>query len=87
MPYDANNPPMIAWSALGTRGPRIWTYENSDVDSAINAAGYITDGEDLGMKVGDMVWYYDTTTPGGSVHRVASISAAGAVTLAFAAVA
>jgi hypothetical protein len=40
----------------------------------------------LGMKVGDLVYVFDTDTPEGSVHYVVSVSGAAATT-AFAAVA
>ena len=86
MAYATTNPPQIVAPALGTKGPNIWTYESADLDSAVNAANYFSDGVALGMKVGDMVYVYDTTTPKGSQHFVTSVTATAATT-AFAAIA
>jgi hypothetical protein len=72
-------------SNIGNK-PNIWSYKSADVDSAVNAADYFSDGVTRGMKVGDMVWVYDTTTPKGSCHYVSTVSG-NAATTAFAAVA
>ena len=38
----------------------------------MNAADYFSNGVDLGMAVGDLVYVFDTATPLGSVHFVVS---------------
>jgi len=86
MAYSTSNPPQIIAPALGSKGPQIWTYEDADVDSDVNAGDYFSDGLELGMQIGDMVYVYDTATPKGSVHFVVSFSGSAATT-AFAAVA
>ena len=86
MAYSTSNPPQILAPALGSKGPQIWSYEDTDVDSAINAGDYFSNGLELGMQIGDMLYHYDTTTPKGSVHFVVSFSGSAATT-AFAAVA
>lgn len=85
MAYVTTNPPQVLVPSIGAR-PTIWSYESADVDSVVNGAGYITDALELGMKIGDMVWVFDTTTPLGSVHYVLSFTASAA-NLGFAAVA
>ena len=82
--YTTANPPSLVSQRIGD-GPAIWIYKSVDVDSDVNASGYIDDGEALGMRVGDMVYVYDTTTPKGSVHWVSAVSTTA--TLGFAAVA
>lgn len=86
MAYVTTNPPQIIGSRIGAR-PAMWTYESADVDSAVNATDYFTNGADLGMAAGDMVYVYDTTTPKGSQHYVLAVDADGNATTAFAAVA
>lgn len=85
MSYSTSNPPNVLVTGIGNK-PTFWSYRSTDDDATVNGAGYITNGVSLGMKVGDPVFVYDTTTPKGSMHYVASASG-DAVTLAFAAVA
>jgi hypothetical protein len=85
MAYETSNPPNLLVPAIGDN-PNIWSYRDGDDDATVNGAGYFTDGVPLGMKVGDMVWVYDTTTPKGSLHFVTSVSG-DAATTAFAAIA
>jgi hypothetical protein len=61
-------------------------YIDGDDDATVNGSGYFTDGEALGMKLGDFLLHFDQTTPKGSLHFVTSV-ASGVPTLAFAAVA
>lgn len=87
MVYSTSNPPQQLVPSIGDR-PSIWAYESADDDATVNGAGYITNADDLGMKVGDFVYVFDTATPLGSLHYVNAINATtGAATLAFAAVA
>lgn len=85
MAYSTSNPPAKLVDTVGG-GVALWAYKSTDDDATVNGAGYITNAGDLGMEVGDLVFVVDTTTPKGSFHYVASISA-GAATLAFGAVA
>ncbi len=41
-------------------GASIWYYTDDDVDSDVDLAGYFTDGKALGMKVGDVLFHFDT---------------------------
>ena len=92
MAYATSSPPtklvggMMGGGATTGRSPTLWGYTSVDVDSDVNAAGYITDAVDLGMKLGDVVFVHDTATPKASVHYVTTISGT-TMTLAFAAVA
>lgn len=85
MAYSTSSPPQLLVPSVGDR-PAIWAYESADDDATVNGASYISDAIALGMKLGDLVYVYDTTTPKGSIHYV-STATATAVTLAFAAVA
>lgn len=85
MAYSISNPP--AKIAQTVAGASVWLYKSADVDSAVNATDYFTNGQDLGMQVGDLVLVIDTATPKGSFHFVSAIDADGNATTAFGAVA
>lgn len=85
MSYSTSIPPVLMVPAIGAK-PQFWAYKSADDDATVNGAGYITNGVDLGMKVGDFVFVFDTATPKGSVHAVNTISGT-TVTLGFCAVA
>lgn len=86
MTYAVTNPPALMVARVGG-SPAIWTYASTDVDSDTNAGDYYSNGDDLGMVLGDMVYVFDTATPKGSQHYVSAVTAGGAATTAFAAVA
>jgi len=86
MAYVTTNPPQVIIPALGSKGPQFWTYESADDAATVNTGNYITDALELGMQVGDYVYVYDTGTPLGSLHFVASFTASAAA-LDFAAIA
>jgi hypothetical protein len=52
-----------------------WYYRSADAQATVAAAGYITDGFDRGLTVGDIVTVHDTATPTESLHRVLTVSA------------
>ncbi len=85
MAYSTTNPPVVVASGIGT-AMAIWTYTDGDEDSDINVSNYFSNGDDLGMKLGDMLLHNDTATPKGSVHYVSAVTAGGAATVSFAAV-
>lgn len=87
MSYATTNPPQLMVPAIGAR-PALWSYSSTDDDASVNGSGYFTNGKKLGMKLGDAVYVWDSTTPKGSMHYVSVVnSTTGAVTTAFAAVA
>lgn len=85
MAYVTTNPPYRMHSGLGS-GKQLWRYDSTDTDDTVIAALYITNALQLGMKVGDAVLIWDSTTPKGSLAFV-TVVAAGGSTMTFAAVA
>lgn len=85
MSYSTSSPPTKVTSALGS-GKSVWFYSSTDDDSTVIAASYITNAASLGMKVGDCVLIWDSTTPKGSVAFVTAVASTGS-TMTFAAVA
>ncbi len=64
----------------GSLAPALWAYESADTPATVIAAGYIDDGNDKGMRVGDVVLVVDTGTSATS-HTVTVVAANGDVTL------
>ena len=68
MAYVTTNPPVVFISAIGGH-PTLWIYKSADAHAAVDAAGYFTDGANLGMKADDAMIVVDT---GGNctIHHV-----------------
>jgi len=56
-------------------------YVSTDALAVVIGAAYISNGDDLGMKVGDVVIVSDLTTPLGSLAVVDAVAAGGAAEL------
>lgn len=84
MAYATTNPPVKF-----TSGPlddqlnlTIWSYKSTDAIATVLGAGYFSNGGQLGMTVGDIVFILDTTNTRTSMAMVAAVSAStGAVNL------
>jgi hypothetical protein len=55
-------------------------YRSVDVAATVIAAGFIDNGLDNGIKVGDLLVVLDQTTPLATTHIVSVVDAAGDVT-------
>lgn len=83
MAYSVSNPPVMVTPRIGGDCGALWIYKSTDVHTDVDAAGYFTNGEALGMKVGDVVFvietdnsYAQTTHSVIAVDTTATISAA-----------
>lgn len=83
MAYSTSNPPALLVGSFNGTHPNVWSYKSEDGASDVDAAGYITNAEDLGMRVGDVVFVTDTNASPiiTTTHLVSAISAAGAADL------
>lgn len=74
MAYSTSAPPVLITQAIA--GLRIWYHTSADATAAADASGFITNGQDLGMKVGDIVYHKDSTTDATALtsHKVISLS-------------
>jgi len=79
MAYDTANPPQIM--AQLVTGKKIWSYADGDAGTVVDGDGYFTDGDDLGMEVGDLMFVEDTDTQLTTMHVVLSVTAGGAADL------
>ena len=75
MAYSTSSPPELVSSGIAGTG-QIWNYETTDAAAVVDTDGYFTNGQLLGMKVGDLVIVRDTdaspTTT--TIHTVLSLS-------------
>lgn len=82
MSYATTNPPKLMVPRIGT-GTALWAYTSTDVHTDVDATDYFTNGDALGMKVGDvMLVSKSTATVGTTVHYVSVVTAGGAATVA-----
>jgi lipid-binding SYLF domain-containing protein len=72
---------------VGDNYGAIWVYSSADVDANVDAAGYFTDGDDRGLKLHDIVFIIDETTPLVTLAFVSAVTAGGAATVTFGAAA
>ena len=55
MAYSTDAPPALVSQRVGANGLALWLYNSEDAATVVRVTGYITNGDDLGMKVGDIV--------------------------------
>ena len=82
MAYSTSTAPGKVAQKNGSYGATIWVYKSTDDFSVVAAAGYITNGDALGMQVGDLVLVVDTTNGVSRLTTVASVTTGGAASLA-----
>lgn len=85
MAYDSATLSLVSIAPLAGAG-QTWVHRSASVTGDVDAAGFITDGGSRGMRVGDMLYHYDTTTAAAVVvtgHVVNTVSSTypGAVNL------
>lgn len=80
--YSTLVPPTLVTQNVGDTAPAIWTYASSDSYSTIAGVGYFTNGGQLGMKLGDLVFVFviGGAVSSGKVITVAT-TGTGAVTI------
>lgn len=78
MAYTKGSVALVTQQIDNTNVPKVWVLAGTDSDATVLAAGYISDAQNLGMKVGDIVFYILTSTPALYVHIVTAVASTGA---------
>lgn len=81
MPYSTNNPPALLVQGVQNAYPATWVHQSADTGAQVQVGGFITNGDALGMKVGDIVQHRNTATNITSRHVVVAVTANGAASL------
>ena len=82
MAYSTNNPPAMITQRLGdSPAAAFWMYVSTDAATVVRVDGYITNGDDLGMKIGDLVFQSSADASVAHIYVVKSVTAGGAADL------
>lgn len=82
MAYSTSNSPGIVSQKNGTNGRSVWLYVSADPFATVAGLDYFTNGEDLGMQVGDAITVIDTANGISTNSYVAAIDADGNASIA-----
>ena len=77
MAYSATGLNAAGGQSKAGNAPQIWTYTSADAIATVNTSGYFNDASSL-LKVGDIIYVYDSATPTMSITFVVS-NASGVV--------
>lgn len=69
MAYVTSNPPALVFS-FNNNLPKWWQYSSADAMATVDGSGYFTNGYDLGMRDGDLIFVYNTASKIWSTHTV-----------------
>ena len=71
MAYSTSSPPVLVAQGIGGVG-KLWYHEAVDALTAVDAAGYFTNGYDLGMRAKDHIIHVDNDASplASSIHMV-----------------
>jgi hypothetical protein len=77
MAYSETGLQPIGGQSKAGSAPQMWSYSSADAIATVNTSGYFNDASDL-LKVGDLIYVYDSNTPTASLAIVLS-NASGVV--------
>lgn len=81
MAYVTSNPPTLESQRIGG-GAASWKYSSTDVSTDVDAPDYFSNGDALGMKVGDTMEVIETDNAyARTSHSVIVVTAGGAATI------
>lgn len=81
MAYSTANSPGLISQRIGSKPGSVWVYQDGDPFDTVLAADYISNGDALGMKVGDTVIVIDTTNSVSVQATVSAVTSGGAASL------
>ena len=78
MAYSSTGLNAAGGQSKAGNAPQIWTYTSADSIATVNTTAYFNDASSL-LKVGDIIFVYDSATPTMSITYVVSNTSAGVV--------
>ncbi len=78
---NLDHPVMGGGLDAGSLSIQHWTYVSADTVATVIAAGYVSDGDDKGMKVNDVCTVVDSNVPSIDYCLVTVVDSAGLVTM------
>ena len=75
MSYSTLTPPVRVWGTIA--GASGWYYTSDDDDGTVMGANYVTDAQDLGMKVGDVIHIWEDDAGIGSTAWISAVASTG----------
>jgi len=71
MAYSITGLQPIGGQSKAGNAPQMWSYTSADALATVNTTGYFNDAADV-LKVGDLLYVYDSNTPTASLVVVLS---------------
>ena len=62
MAYATTNPPRLLSQSIGAVNGNLWVYLSADAATLTRVSGYFTNGFELGIRPGDVLFQVDTDT-------------------------
>jgi len=81
MAYSTSTAPGLIAQKNGSNGRAVWSYVSEDSIAVVGVAGYFSNGDDLGMKVGDVIYVTNSTTGGTTMSFVSAVTTGGAASI------
>jgi len=82
MAYSTSTAPGKVAQKNGSNGRTIWSYVSADSFATVSAADYFSNGDALGMQVGDIVIVTDSGSGASVVTSVVAVTSGGAASIA-----
>ena len=80
MAYATTNPPHMISQTFGNQGPALWSYSDTDPIATVAGSSYFSDGDALGLKVGDVMLVLETDTTLGSFGYISNVTTGAGAT-------
>lgn len=71
MAYSVTGLQPIGGQSKAGNAPQMWSYTSADAIATVNTSGYFNSAADV-LKVGDLIYVYDSATPTASLVVVLS---------------
>lgn len=81
MAYSTSTPPVCVAGSIGNQAITTWHHTSADAGAAVDTDGFVTNGVDLGLKVGDLFVHRDSGTDVITSHTVKTLNANGSIDL------